>query len=49
MDDDGIPAGHVANSNAGSQDYFPSGLYRVDGGMIQDRNVPVGHKRAFYR
>jgi hypothetical protein len=47
MDDDGIPAFHIAYGNTGTEDHFSAGINRVDNRVIEDRDIPVGNDRAF--
>jgi hypothetical protein len=42
MDDDGIPASHIADGDTGTKDHVTPGIDRVDYRVIEDRDIPVG-------
>jgi hypothetical protein len=47
MDDDRILTGHIPDMDTSSQEHLSARLYRMDGCMIKDRDIPLRHDRPF--
>ena len=45
MDNNGILARHVPYGDTGPEDHFSASHDRMDHGMVQDRDIPVGNER----